>query len=145
MGVLFLKSLFFFLSGATYNREVLQENGITHIIGLSKSTRPRFPNDFVYMSIEDLEDSPKSDITPYIKDTNRFIDKARSEKGKVLVHCWLGQSRSVSIILAYLMRTDHIRFKEALALVRETRPEAGPIAHFVRELKDYERKIFNDS
>lgn len=97
------------------------------------------------MSIEDLEDSPKSDITPYIKKTNRFIDKARSRNGKVLVHCWQGRSRSVSVILAYLMRTDRIRYKEALQLVRETRPEAGPITHFVQELKEYERKIFNDN
>lgn len=127
------------LPGPTYHRDILKENGITHIIGLSRSVRPRFPSDFVYLSIKDLEDSESNNITQYFYPTTQFIEKARDQNGKVLVHCWMGGSRSVSIIIAYLMKVDRIRYKEAIKLVQETRKQANPIPHFVEELKNYEK------
>lgn len=130
-----------FLPGSTYRRDILKENGITHIIGLSRSVRPRFPNDFVYLSINNLTDDSSNNITPYFGPTAQFIDNARAHNGKVLVHCWLGQSRSVSIIIAYLIKTDCIRYKEAIKLVRKTREQANPILHFIEEMKNYEKVV----
>lgn len=60
------------------------------------------------------------------------------------MHCWMGTSRSVSIIIAYLMKVDQIPYKEATNLVRETREQANPIPHFVEELEKYEKVVLHD-
>jgi protein-tyrosine phosphatase len=107
--------------------------------------RPRFPNDFVYLSIEDVADNSLNSISRYFGPTSDFIDKAaRNKNGKILVHCWQGQSRSVSIIVAHLMKADHIRYEEAIALVRKTREQASPNLRFVQELKQYEKVLFGE-
>jgi protein-tyrosine phosphatase len=59
----------------------------------------------------------------------------------VLVHCYAGVSRSVTIAVSYLMSTRHLDFKEAMALVKMRRPCAGPNLGFIRQLKDHERKL----
>jgi protein-tyrosine phosphatase len=122
----------------------LREYEITHIIGLSQSISPRFPDDFVYLSIQDVEDSTSANISRYFRPTTAFIENVKKQKGKVLVHCWQGVSRSVSIIIAYLMKADKIKYKRALQLVRETRPQADPNPHFVKELKNYEKMLFRE-
>lgn len=131
-------------TGPTFDRETLKRYGITHIIGLSKAMRPRFPNDFVYMSIEDLEDNSFNNISRYFGPTSNFIQTAKAQNGKVLVHCWQGQSRSVSIIVAHLIKADRLRYQEAIQLVRKTRKQADPIHHFVQELKQYEKVLLGD-
>jgi len=52
----------------------------------------------------------------------------------VLVHCFAGQSRSVALVLAYLVMERGLRQEEALALVRKARPGAAPNAGFMRQL-----------
>ena len=51
-------------------------------------------------------------------DCFRFIETARcSENGGVLVHCFMGYSRSATIVLSYLMRKEGLSLKEAKELV----------------------------
>lgn len=57
--------------------------------------------------------------------------------GGVLVHCWAGHSRSVSIVLFYLMKKTK-RFKtlgEALVFIQSKRPYAGPNPGFISQLE----------
>ena len=52
----------------------------------------------------------------------------------MLVHCFAGQSRSVALVLAYLVMERGLRLEDALALVRKARPGACPNAGFMRQL-----------
>jgi hypothetical protein len=66
-------------------------------------------------------------------------DSSRPEpKGSgVLVHCWAGHSRSVSIVLFYLMKKTR-RFKsvaEALAFIQSKRPYIDPNPGFLLQLE----------
>jgi len=67
-----------------------------------------------------------------------FIRKALAEQRNVLVHCFAGKSRSVTIIMAYLM-TREIEpvqeVREALRLVAQVRPKAAPNLAFTIMLK----------
>lgn len=66
-----------------------------------------------------------------------FIDRYRNQKGGVLVHCWAGHSRSVTIVLFYLLtRTGQFaRVQDALAHVRKTRTFADPNEGFLEQLE----------
>ena len=48
-------------------------------------------------------DDPEEDIARFFHESSRYIGKAR-RKGGVLVHCFAGQSRSVALVLAYLIQ-----------------------------------------
>lgn len=53
-------------------------------------------------------------------------DKVIEEGGIVFVHCALGQSRSVSCIIMYLMMFRAMNYEDSLTLIRVTRPIAKP-------------------
>ncbi|XP_010490926.1 PREDICTED: tyrosine-protein phosphatase yvh1-like [Camelina sativa] len=69
-----------------------------------------------------------------------FIDAGRKEKG-VLVHCFAGQSRSASVVIAYLMRNEKLSSKDALASLRHS-SHASPNPGFLKQLDLFERMNF---
>ena len=61
-----------------------------------------------------------------------------------LVHCAKGASRSVSVVMAYLLSRHSVRFKsfdEALRHIRTVRPQAAPNIGFALALKRYEPEL----
>jgi len=70
-----------------------------------------------------------------------FIDKVISEAhGKILVHCVAGVSRSVSVILYYLMKKYNLSYDDALKIVRHNRNIVGPNTSFERQLREYDKQ-----
>lgn len=65
-----------------------------------------------------------------------------SRSRSVLVHCNAGQSRSASIVLAWLMARAGLTLREGLLLLRASRPSVGPNRGFLRELLDLEAALF---
>uniref|UniRef100_A0A0D6R7I8 Tyrosine-protein phosphatase domain-containing protein n=1 Tax=Araucaria cunninghamii TaxID=56994 RepID=A0A0D6R7I8_ARACU len=63
-----------------------------------------------------------------------FIHGARQRGGTVLVHCMAGVSRSASVIVAYLMRTENLSFQDALSSLRKESPTASPNKGFIDQL-----------
>ena len=117
------------------NRDLLKRKGITHIVNLSYNDN-FYPADFKYLKI-DIEDEDNVNIYQYFAPTKAFIDKALSDKkSKVFVHCMAGISRSVTIVVAYLM--NEMTYREALAYVRSKRSIANPNPGFIRQLQIYE-------
>ncbi|CBZ28378.1 putative phopshatase [Leishmania mexicana MHOM/GT/2001/U1103] len=88
-----------------------------------------------------VNDFPEQSMVPVFDDAFRFIDEARSHKKGVLIHCFAGLSRSVTIAVAYLMHLKGITRDDALALVRLARPAARPNDGFLRELRVYEEML----
>ncbi|XP_008226718.1 PREDICTED: probable dual specificity protein phosphatase DDB_G0269404 isoform X2 [Prunus mume] len=54
-----------------------------------------------------LREMENENLLDYLDVCLDFIDQSRKE-GSVLVHCFVGVSRSAAIITAYLMRTEHL-------------------------------------
>lgn len=57
------------------------------------------------------------------------------------MHCAVGKSRSVSVILIYLLLEKGIGINDGLKLVKEKRPIAQPNASYMRQLLEYENKF----
>ena len=55
-----------------------------------------------------------------------FIESARKSGGKVLVHCWYGLNRSVTNLVAYLMKYEGLSAPDANDLISITRIGAAP-------------------
>ncbi|TGZ63530.1 hypothetical protein CRM22_006868 [Opisthorchis felineus] len=82
---------------------------------------------------DDILGAPVSEILPYL-----YIDEAEKSNGIVLVHCVAGVSRSVAIVMAYLMhKYRNFTVLRALDFIQSRRPIAGPNLHFMGQLEHY--------
>ncbi|CAM6093498.1 unnamed protein product [Calypogeia fissa] len=124
--------------GAAFNKGLLQNLNVTHILSVVNAVDIPFPHDFKYLRIEVL-DSAEVDLAQHFNACFSFIDEARAAGGGVLVHCFAGRSRSVTIVLAYLMRTYGMRLAQALAHVTSRRRVAQPNPGFMRQLQNYDQ------
>lgn len=88
-----------------------------------------------------VDDLPEQDITLMFEKAFAFIDAARADKKGVLIHCFAGLSRSVTIATAYVMKNEHMTRDAALALVRKARPAAQPNEGFMKCLLRYEEYL----
>lgn len=58
--------------------------------------------------------------------------------GKVLVHGNAGISRSAALVIAYLMETFGVKYRDAFSHVQERRFCINPNVGFVHQLQEYE-------
>ena len=117
----------------------LQKNNITHVVDLYNDKYFKHHNYFEYFSVK-VEDTPDTDIRSHFDRVISFIDKGR-KKGGVLVHCQAGISRSASFVIAYLMKEEKMKLKDALQLVKSVRPIVSPNKGFLAQLSDFELEI----
>jgi len=80
---------------------------------------------------------------PMIEIGYHFINNAIEQKQNVLIHCMAGVSRSVSLVVYYLMKKYHLDYVTAIKLVRTKREIANPNDSFKHQLKKYENKRAN--
>lgn len=83
----------------------------------------------------ELLDLPSSDLTSTICLCKDLINRSVASRNNTLVHCNAGVSRSVSVVIAYLILEDGLSFEEAYATVKHARPCAKPNEGFLKQLK----------
>lgn len=71
---------------------------------------------------------PLLDLLMLSLQAQSWIDAALSSGGAVLVHCHEGKSRSVTLLLAFLMLSRGLTLAQALAHMRAVHPKASPNA-----------------
>ncbi|XP_068658878.1 dual specificity protein phosphatase 1-like [Aristolochia californica] len=134
------EGLFLGSVGVACNKELLKSLNVTHVLVVAQSLEPAHPSDFIYKKVEVL-DSPDTNIEQYFSECFDYIDEAKRTGGGVLVHCFAGRSRSVTIILAYLMKKHHMSLAQALNFVKSKRPEISPNHGFISQLRHFERSL----
>ncbi|XP_023209475.1 dual specificity protein phosphatase 15-like [Centruroides sculpturatus] len=90
-----------------------------------------------YLCIQ-ASDSPGQNLTQFFSQCNDFIHNARLKGGKVLIHCLAGVSRSVTIVVAYIMSITSLNSRDALKVVRNAREIANPNVGFQKQLNQFE-------
>ena len=107
--------------------EILQTKKISHVLVAGMGlTMPHKDEPSIHYHKINLIDHHSQSLTKHLDGCLKFIDDALAAEGSVLVHCALGVSRSASIVIAYVSKTLHLTFDEAISLVREKRPEVEP-------------------
>lgn len=120
---------------SAFNREALQERGITHVVNMIIGVDSLYPNDFVYKNIPS-RDIETQDLQQYFQECIDFINEAIRLGGKVLVHCSQGISRSATIVIAYLI-SEGMTYEEACQLVKEKRSVTNPNPGFRQQLMNF--------
>ena len=97
-------------------------------------------NDFTYLRYK-LYDNNKNRIRQYLEKSFSDIQShQKNTDGNILIHCFMGASRSASIVLYYLMRTQKnidntpYTFDDAVAYLRNKRLTVNPTFRLTKDL-----------
>ncbi|OMJ70753.1 hypothetical protein SteCoe_31202 [Stentor coeruleus] len=129
------------LTSIDYN--TLLKYNINFILVCGEELSCRYPQDFTYKHLP-IKDTPSTPIDQYFDDAFKFISIGL-KRGSVLVHCAQARSRSVSIILSYLMKSRQIKYSKALEILKKHHPQAEPNSGFHKQLLQYEREVVKSS
>lgn len=121
--------------GTASSLEVLQAHGITHVISLG-----RFDEHLAYYVQYDsitympifVDDDPDVSIHTHFDSCVDFMKNKR-----VLVHCYAGVSRSVAIVLVYLMRVYNMKYDTAMTTIVRRRPCINVNEGFLQQVREY--------
>eukprot|EP01059_Diplonema_ambulator_P028351 TRINITY_DN47127_c0_g1_i1.p1 TRINITY_DN47127_c0_g1~~TRINITY_DN47127_c0_g1_i1.p1 ORF type:complete len:240 (+),score=37.37 TRINITY_DN47127_c0_g1_i1:444-1163(+) len=89
----------------------------------------------------DLVDHADEAILSVFQRAFSFIEHARRENKKVLVHCRRGISRSATLVIAYLMQYLHKELDDAFNFVRNKRSIINPNLGFVLSLETFAQQL----
>ena len=117
----------------------LSENRITRILNVTSSIQNHFEHvdGFTYKQIA-VEDSHEVNMLQHLPEAFAFIEDAKMCGEKVLVHCHAGMSRSVTVILAYLMKFYEHTLDSAYEFVKQRKSNISPNFSFMGQLLEYE-------
>ena len=115
---------------------LLAANKITHVLNVGGFPSQKI-NGLTYLDVTIL-DLPEEPLSHHFPACFQFIESALLEDTGVLVHCNAGVSRSVSIVVAYLLKRRKWSLEKAFTAVRKVRPVAKPNEGFMKQLKMYE-------
>ena len=115
--------------------DTLNKYEIKRILNVTKEIPCMFPEQFTYKSIQ-VKDTRDSFLDAHLEDAYQFIIK--SPEKQVIVHCYMGSSRSATIVLYYLMKKYNKTYEEALEFVRNKRSCVNLNKNFASELQKLE-------
>ncbi|CAD8137841.1 unnamed protein product [Paramecium octaurelia] len=95
-----------------------------------------------YLLIE-ADDAPTYDMSKHFEKAVKFIHESL-QTTNVLVHCAAGISRSVCLIIAYMIKIHKMKPQDALTKIRQTRPWAGPNVGFTEQLEKYYKEVMEE-
>lgn len=129
------------ISGSCFQLDTLRKHNITYILNVSESPTPSQTQiEFMCLDIP-MKDNHTQDLLQFLPKAFAFIDKAFKSNRKILVHCQAGISRSVSIVMAWLISNKKINVDQAFEIVKQHRPQASPNFNFWVQLTNFHKSI----
>jgi protein-tyrosine phosphatase len=113
------------------NYEFLHDNNIKTIINLTTFQNKIIYQDIKYYNLMML-DSPDQPLIFIINCVNNIIDKNK-KYGNILIHCYVGKSRSASCVIGYLLHLHNYKYNVNLTLkhIQSIRPIVKPNNGFI--------------
>lgn len=127
----------------SFNEDFIKEKNIKNILTLLETSPCKLSSNPNYSYINfkyiNINDDYYTKISDYFEECIEFIKKAHNNNEIVYVNCAKGISRSVSIIIAFLIKEKKMSFAEAFTYVKQCRSIAQPNYYFITQLLDYEK------
>lgn len=114
----------------------LLKYNIKYIINVTAEISDYYPSSFTYYRIS-IRDNNTDSIKDYFEESFDVISYYLNKNdGNVLIHCYMGASRSATIAANYISKTTNIDINIVLADMKKIRPTINPTIKFVRDLNN---------
>ncbi|KAM4611956.1 dual specificity protein phosphatase 5 [Polymixia lowei] len=137
----------FLYLGSAYHasrHDYLSDLHITALLNVSRRDMRPAKGQYDYKWIP-VEDNHMADISSHFQEAIEFIDHVKQSGGKVLVHCEAGISRSPTICVAYIMRTQRLQLNEAFDIIKQRRSLISPNFSFMGQLLQFESEVLSSA
>lgn len=117
----------------------MQNDNIGLVVNASPCISNYFSKEFEYLNV-DVKDISGANILPYLLDTVNSMKEYISNhpNRNILVHCFMGSSRSATIIIAYLIKFHNYSLEDAMQYVKEKRIVVNLNKDFYNQLQIFE-------
>ena len=117
----------------------MREDNIGLIVNSSPCISNYFMKEFEYLNI-DVKDISGANILLHLDDTVYKMAEYISDNPtkNILVHCFMGSSRSATIIIAYLIKHHNYSLNDAMVYVKEKRMVVNLNKDFYTQLETFE-------
>ena len=119
----------------------LQNMKITNIINCSGDLCENLCFSGINYLTLNIRDNVSENIECLFFKCINYINEAKEKNGRVLIHCYKGVSRSVSVLISYLIFLNKWTYDEAFDFVQSKRSIANPNIGFYLQLKTFHKRI----
>tara|TARA_B110001450_G_C17410872_1_gene395699 strand:- start:39 stop:542 length:504 start_codon:yes stop_codon:yes gene_type:complete len=130
---------------ASSNYYILQENNIGLIVNVTEEI-PNYYKDFedgfdyIQLKIRDQNDEELFENIEYTLDKIHTYITSHPTKN-ILIHCYMGSSRSASITCAYLIKYYNFQVDDSIELIKSKRDIVNINNTFIADLKQFKREL----
>lgn len=127
---------------AAANYGTIKKHDISHIINMAADGANNYDHYGVKIVQIHLMDGEFAPVGLFESAANLLNDLIKADTDGILIHCLAGVSRSVTVVLSYLMLHCDMSFYDALKFIEQSRPVASPHPKLVRSIfRDFGDKI----
>jgi len=119
------------------NYTYIIENDITCIVNATGEIDNYFEydNKLTYMKLGGVIDNSTSSMSNYFNDFIRFISE--NKNSKTLIHCYMGSSRSATLVVLYLVYFRMFYLQDAILYVEDKCNRVNINVIYIREIENY--------
>jgi protein tyrosine/serine phosphatase len=113
------------------NLNTLKKFNIKYIINVTQELDNYFEQDFDYHKCN-LLDEKDNNISEYFPKLLNIFNENKDKN--ILVHCFMGSSRSAIVVLLYLIKIKHMDFDKSLEFLKNKRDIVNINIEFIEQL-----------
>jgi len=113
--------------------------GITHIISIVGGGR--YKDLYPKHTYIPLRDNGSSNLLEKLDNSWAFTMESQEPGNKLFIHCQLGQNRSASFVIGFLMKSRNLSLYEAYTLLKEKRQLIHPHKKYIEQLRELDLKL----
>jgi len=124
------------------NERELLSIGITHILSVNRRVSEIKGIEYEQFV---MNDRGRTELNKGLEKVYAFMERAQQAKNKLFVHCRLGQNRSPTIVLSFLMKSKGLTLYESHKMLKEMRPVVQIHPSYAKMLLKLETDLFGET
>ena len=123
------------------SKSILTENNIKMIVNVTEDIPIFYPDIYTYHQIK-IEDNNKDSIKNFLEKSYTEIKEFQEKSNEnILIHCFMGASRSVSILIYYILKEKKIKgeiidIDETIKFIKDKRSIINPTLKLISDIKE---------